>query len=73
MTKFEKYTVLQFDEMKVQTIYEYDTQQDEVIEPHLYMQLIMARGLFGRWKQPIFVDFDKKNDERNFVQSHRCT
>lgn len=51
-------TVLSYDEMKVCSIVEYDQKNDEVLGPHNYVQVIMARGLFGKWKQPIFVAFD---------------
>jgi len=39
---------------------EYDTLQDEVIGPHNQMQVVMARGIASPWKQPVYVDFDKK-------------
>ena len=32
---------------------------DQVIGPHKYMQIVQARALFGKWKQPVFCDFDK--------------
>ena len=53
-------TVLSFDEMKVESIYEYDPAVDEILGPHKYLQVIMARGLFKNWKQIIYVGFDKK-------------
>ncbi|KAJ8912457.1 hypothetical protein NQ315_002823 [Exocentrus adspersus] len=46
--------------MKVRSIYELDQQRDEIVGEHKYMQVVMARGLTDPWKQPIFVDFDKK-------------
>lgn len=58
----EKLTVLMFDEVKVSSVKEYDVLHDEVVGPHNQMQVIMARGLASQWKQPIYVDFDKKND-----------
>lgn len=51
--------ILSFDEMKVSSLYEYIT-KDEVIGPHNFLQVIMARGLFSNWKQPIYIEFDKK-------------
>jgi len=56
----EKLTVLIFDEVKVSSVMEYDVLHDEVIGPHNQMQVIMARGLASPWKQPVYVDFDKK-------------
>uniref|UniRef100_A0A182PX42 THAP-type domain-containing protein n=1 Tax=Anopheles epiroticus TaxID=199890 RepID=A0A182PX42_9DIPT len=52
--------VLSFDEMKVNKIMEYDPASDEVIGPHSYMQVVMARRLFKNWKQPIFIGFDQQ-------------
>lgn len=60
MTRIEKVVILSFDEMKVDSLYEYDQKNDEVIGPHSYMQVVMARGLFKQWKQPLFIEFDKK-------------
>ncbi|KAK7603325.1 hypothetical protein V9T40_003324 [Parthenolecanium corni] len=57
---FEKLTVLSFDEMKVRECIEYDQLLDEVIGPKKKVQVVMARGLTGKWKQPVFVDFDQK-------------
>lgn len=37
-----------------------DQLHDQVIGRHSQMQVINARGLVGRWKQPVFVDFDTK-------------
>ena len=34
--------------------------QDEVLGPHNYMQVVMARGLFSNWKQPVYLAFDQK-------------
>uniref|UniRef100_A0A182YS23 Transposable element P transposase-like RNase H domain-containing protein n=1 Tax=Anopheles stephensi TaxID=30069 RepID=A0A182YS23_ANOST len=51
--------VLSFDEMKVEHILEYDPASDEIIRPNNYMQVVMARGLFKNWKQPIFIGFDQ--------------
>lgn len=57
---YQKLTVLMFDEVKVCSTLEYDTLQDEVIGPHNQMQVVMARGIASPWKQPVYVDFDKK-------------
>lgn len=60
MTDREKMCVLVYDEMSVQSTSEYDKKNDEVIGPHTEMQVVIARGLFAKWKQPIFADFDVK-------------
>jgi hypothetical protein len=49
-----------FDEVKVKNVLEYDVGNDRILGPHNYMQCVMARGLFSNWKQPIYLDFDKK-------------
>lgn len=54
----ERVVVLMFDEMKVTKIYEYDEKDDEILGPHNYLQVVMARGLFSSWKQPIYINFD---------------
>ena len=53
MSDFEKVTVIQFDEVKVNTLYEYDKSVDEVVGPHSQLQVVMVRGLFSKWKQPV--------------------
>jgi hypothetical protein len=40
--------------------HEYDRLNDEEVGPHSQMQVVMARGLIGKWKQPIYIDFDQK-------------
>lgn len=60
MQNYEKLTVLMFDEVKVSSTMEYDVLRDEVVGPHSQMQVIMARGIASPWKQPIYIDFDKK-------------
>lgn len=57
---YDKLTVLMFDEMKVSSTVEYDTLNDEFIGPYNQMQVVMAQGISSQWKQPIFIDFDKK-------------
>jgi hypothetical protein len=56
--KFEKMTILQFDEMQVTYGYEIDKKTDSVVGPHEKLQVIMARGLFSKFKQPIYCEFD---------------
>ncbi|KAL4101118.1 hypothetical protein QTP88_021138 [Uroleucon formosanum] len=57
--ELDKICVIQFDEMKIQTAFEYDKKNDQLIGPYRQMQVIMVRGLFKNWKQPIYVDFDQ--------------
>lgn len=57
--ELDKICVIQFDEMKIQTAFEYDKKNDQLIGPFKQMQVIMVRGLFKNWKQPIYVNFDQ--------------
>lgn len=41
---------------------------EEVIGPYKTCQFIMARGLFGRWKQLMFYDYDKTMDKEILEQ-----
>lgn len=61
-TKSQKFkvAVLSFDEIKVSSVYEYNQKEDEVMGPNTYMQVVMARGLFEKWKQPVYIGFDQK-------------
>lgn len=56
----ERVTILEFDEMKVKKTLEYDVKNDEIVGPFSYMQVVMARGLFSKWKQPVYVNFDTR-------------
>lgn len=49
-----------FDEMKCKERYEFNKTLDCVMGPNSQMQVAMVRGLFSKFKQPIFIDFDKK-------------
>lgn len=56
----DKYVVLQYEEIKVKSYFEYDKKSDQIVGFHSQMQVVMARGFFSRWKQPIFFEFDQK-------------
>ena len=47
--------------MKVEKTYEYDNDNDNdsVFRPASQMTVIYARGLTEKWKQPIYINFDK--------------
>jgi len=60
LNDIKKLCVIQFDDMKILSAYEYDKNNDQVIEPHSQMQVIMVRGIFKNWKQPIYVNFDQQ-------------
>ena len=56
----ERVAVISFDEVKTDELYEYDQKNDKVMGPHSQMQVAMVRGLFGKWKVPVYLDFDQK-------------
>lgn len=56
----EKLTVLSFDEMIIKKMYLYDKSNDTTLKPANYVQVMMARGLVGNWKQPVFFYYDCK-------------
>ncbi|XP_072396484.1 uncharacterized protein [Diabrotica undecimpunctata] len=58
--KFAEMKIRAFDEMKIRKNYLYDKANDETLTPYSYVQVVMLRGLFRSWKQPIFYDFDFK-------------
>lgn len=58
LSSFQKVCVLMADEMKIQQSYEYDVKSDTLLAPTNYVQVIMARGLFENWKQPVYYKYD---------------
>jgi hypothetical protein len=60
LAKYEKIAVISFDEMRVSSLYEYDKKNDSIVGPHIQAQVIMVRGLFHSWKQPLYIGFDVK-------------
>lgn len=60
MEEKDKYVVINFDEVKVNSCYEYDTRADQVLGRHNQMQVSIVRGLLSNWKQPIYFAFDQK-------------
>lgn len=58
MTEQERITMISYDEVSTKEDIERD-RNDQVFGPYKEMQVVMARGLFGHWKQPIYVAFDQ--------------
>ena len=58
LSKGEKACIISFDEMKVDHKFAYDRIADKIYKPHNYVQCVIARGIIGNWKQPIFYNFD---------------
>lgn len=59
MSPIKKLVVLQYDEIKVAEKYEYDQANDAILGHYRYLQVVNARSICGKWKQPIFADFDQ--------------
>jgi len=58
LTKMEKFIVISYDEMYVDSRCCYDEKQDQVYGPCKQVQVVNVRSLFGKWKNPIFFQFD---------------
>ena len=66
-TDMEKDIVISFDEMKVKADLCYDPVQDKILRSHNSVQVVMVWGLVGKWKQPIYYEFDKPVDRDLFI------
>ena len=53
----DRNTMLCFDEVDIKNKYEYDSRSKTVYGNSKKMQVVMARGLVGKWKQIIYFDF----------------
>ena len=58
MSARDKATAISIDEMSIRKDIVYSRLHDTVYGPHGKLVVVMARGLFSKWKQPIFFDFD---------------
>lgn len=71
----DRVCIIMFDEIKIRKEYIYDRLEDEILKPFAYAQVVMMRGLFKSWKQPIFYDYDFKMTAKtlfeiiNFLES----
>lgn len=60
LSKRDRVSILMADEMRIRGCYEYDKKTDTLHAPYNYVQVIMARGVFSNWKQPIYYAYDTK-------------
>lgn len=58
MSDRDKIVVLSFDEVYIAHDVCYDKAIDQVLGPHQTVQVVMVRGLFKSWKQPVFYSYD---------------
>jgi len=59
LTSFEKTSVITFDEMSLSPEVCFDSKIEKLVGPCKKVQVIMVRGLFSNWKQPIYYKFDQ--------------
>jgi hypothetical protein len=60
--------ILSFDEMSIKHCYEYHHGQDKIYGPNKKLQLAVLRGLFHKWKMPVFFDFDITMNKQLLLQ-----
>ena len=58
MSATDRVCIILFDEMSISPKYVYDEGSDTLYRPHSKAQVVMIKGLFSSWTQPIFFDFD---------------
>jgi len=60
MPEIEKMTVLCFDEIQlIMEQIEIEKSEEKAIGPNKKYQVIVSRGLFKKWKQPVYFQFDQ--------------
>ena len=64
LTKMEQLAVISLDEMSIKEEWCYDKGKDVLYKPHQKVTVVMLQGLIGKWKQPIYYDFDSKNMDK---------
>lgn len=58
LSELERLAVISLDEMSITSEWCYDKGNDTLYEPHDKVQVVMVSGIVGKWKQPVFYDFD---------------
>lgn len=56
----EKLTILQISYIKTTETFEYDENFDQIVGPHKYLALIVARGLYRDWNQAVYFNVDTR-------------
>ena len=44
--------------MKISRLGMYDIKLDALLGPNDYVQLVLVRSILGKWKYPLFFDYD---------------
>ncbi|XP_077259728.1 uncharacterized protein LOC143896053 [Temnothorax americanus] len=68
MKSFEKLAVISYDEVYISDQMSIDRKEEQVIGQHRTCQVMMARGLFSKWKQPVFYEYDKPVTKENLTE-----
>ncbi|KAL4143950.1 hypothetical protein QTP88_006198 [Uroleucon formosanum] len=58
LSEMDKVAVISFDETYVSKKLCCDKKTEQVLGPFKCVQVMMARGLFSKWKQPLYYDYD---------------
>lgn len=58
MSEVERVTILQISELKVEPIFEYDDNLDNIIGPYSRVTVVVAKGLYSDWCQAVYLNFD---------------
>jgi hypothetical protein len=59
MTPLQRATELTFDEVYISSTMVYDPVSDQVLGPFSKTQVIMAQGIFGRWKSVVYFQHNE--------------
>lgn len=59
-TCLEKLCILSFDEVYLSNRVDIDKKEQQKVGPHKNCQMVMIRGLVGKWKQPVYYNYDTK-------------
>ncbi|XP_011051106.1 PREDICTED: uncharacterized protein LOC105144108 [Acromyrmex echinatior] len=69
LSSLEKLAVLSFDEMAVSSEINFDAKFEKLVGPYGKVQVMMVRGLFSNWKQPIYYKFDQPMNKCILLES----
>ena len=64
----EQLGALSFDEVKIKESAVHDVKLDAFLGPNNYAQVILVRSLLGKWKFPVFFDFDTAVTSRIYFE-----
>lgn len=65
----EKLTILQISYIKTTELFEYDEGLDLILGPHKYLTLIVARGLYKKWSQLVYFNYDTRVSKQHLNQT----